>query len=613
MLATHLPYDILTTIAEYLSCNDSRECSSTCKAWWIPFRKYAWRSIVVHNRIRLKHICNVIETETDFSLETNYFVQILDFGCHVIVSNKIINILQHQFQNVKYLTVPNGKFDGASFGLVADWSRWKYLEHLELTTPSMKSITEFNNVFEALSLLDNLSNLSLNGHTDGNNVMTWNHLDIIHEYLPKLKKLQLAMHFSPISTQDLAKIRQSKPAVNITQTNFHILHTTSLWLFYFTCKYPNMEYFSWGDGIKSDEQLEHWELVMPMFYNLDTMFPRLVNIFLNCSGSNTKSPYSYFWKLINRFKAPLKNVCYSTNCDKTVAHPESSLIECLQACSTTMVTLYYGNNTRSQTINKSTITFIMCPRLVDLCLEFFDSHVSLDSILDNCPALKKLVLKCRLLFLSKDAAKNSSVPHCLKSIILTQLKTTTSVFNYLSLRCKELDTMRLKYIRIRGPVSPTTGNLSIDMPFTQFKVLRIVHSTFSLHKDQYDLNNADDDESRHKHDIQLINLLTIQYTDTLGISNVPDKSITQLPTEILPERILNQIWFHFHLDLSKYTPGSIAYQMTAEEVQYAQTHFESFQEMNRSLLSNSSPTPKNYRWRPKRSWKYDLLRGRVLL
>ncbi|KAL0095175.1 hypothetical protein F4703DRAFT_1822710 [Phycomyces blakesleeanus] len=444
-----------------------------------------------------------------------------------------------------------------------------------MTAPAMKSIVQFNNVFESLSHLESLSNLSLNGYHNGDVVCTWEDIDRIHEYLPKLRKLELNMDFSPM---------------NINA--------------------PNIEYFSWGDGFKSDEQYENWELIMPMFFSLDTMFPRLVDIFLNASGSNARSSYSNFWKLINRFKAPLKNVCYSTNWElDTIAEPENTLTECLQACSPTMVTLYYGNNTRPQSVNKAPIEFTMCPRLVDLCLEFFGSRLKLDNILDNCPVLKKLVLKCKLLFLSREATKNSAVPHGLESIVLTRIKTTTTVFSYLSLRCKDLNSMRLKFIKVRGLVSPTTGSLCIDMPFTHFKLLRIVHSTFSLHKHQYDQTNVDDKEHHFSYSPQLINLLTIQYTAPPENHDSPDDVSTETPSE----QSVSQLWFHFYLDLSQRIPGSKSQLLTPEEVNYAQMHFESFKERNRILRGSSDQRPGNYCWHPKRSWKNDLVHGRVLL
>ncbi|KAL0072893.1 hypothetical protein J3Q64DRAFT_1747497, partial [Phycomyces blakesleeanus] len=120
--------------------------------------------------------------------------------------------------------------------------------------------------------------------------------------------------------------------------------------------------------------------------------------------------------------------------------------------------------------------FPYCLRLTSIELTDCGISITLDNILDNCPALRQLKFSRGQLTTSPEAHKESS-KHGLHIVELVEIVTSASVFNYI-------------HSQIGGLISAKIGSLCIDMSYTSFKLLQLSHVKFYSSENAMDKDTA---------------------------------------------------------------------------------------------------------------------------
>ncbi|KAL0081484.1 hypothetical protein F4703DRAFT_1145240 [Phycomyces blakesleeanus] len=232
----------------------------------------------------------------------------------------------------------------------------------------------------------------------------------------------------------------------------------------------------------------------------------------------------------------------------------------------------------------------VCSRLVDLKMKLPETVVELDVLLNNCPALKNIQLDDVLVRISRDT---SEIPkkHCLETIFIEFSKVNSLTFGYISRRCIRLRSMTLSYVNIYGSTPQYTGNLIMDMSWSQFEVLKLNGMTY---RDK-------------KHSMKILAIERIHATPQAVHS---DDGLTLL-TSMLPP-VNQRLWFHLFSEDQSDTMCRRVRILDKKQAMIARDYYTAF-------LSSIWNTNKKAETvcdsdiRKKPCWRKDLSRGHVTL
>ncbi|KAI9011014.1 hypothetical protein CLU79DRAFT_447700 [Phycomyces nitens] len=474
---SELPFEVLSVISKHVTKKTASECSIVCKAWTNAFQERLWDTISITTADDFL----VFYSKSDSLQNCCPYVREVYISNQVDVSAAQVSILQTHFQNLRRLQMRSLWLDLSIFGAKTNWSVWKSLQDIDIIMPNVQSDSERHNIFQILSQLPRLKALAFSRIFNERTVRTWNDLDNIHSYFPNLEYLRTDINFGPIHKRELHNIRDVVPARSIKQMSINIPYTKPHWLFYFACKYPSLKEIKWSeDGNENPEEM--WRDSLNMFATLQSPFSHLNTVELHGIVKRDVPIDTKFWKVMKDFKVPIKCLLNDVTLDYYRSpKSDNSFAETLKACSSTVKTLTYKIEEKEKSLSGVYVVFEPCPRLVSLNLDMHTKHVALDTLLDHCPVLRILMLKCAFIYrfdnteVSESAAEK---PHGLRSITLLRAKTNPSLYKYISYRCKNLNKMRLDFLTISGPLSYLTNDLRIEMPYTSFSILHVANVRF---------------------------------------------------------------------------------------------------------------------------------------
>ncbi|KAL0095174.1 hypothetical protein F4703DRAFT_1822701, partial [Phycomyces blakesleeanus] len=623
MLASELPYDILSLIAQRLSCEDARVCSVVSKSWTLVFREQAFKTLAVFSDTKFKRILNAYACEEYEYLTTNqkdprykhqsqnqnqnhtYYplVQNLEIK-HFETNDRQNRTLQHYFQNLRRISVAwNISRVTRTSRETTRWDLWGSLEIIDLRVPRIRESDDLDYVLKTLGALPHLWSFTF----ECDEIYTavgWRTIEDLNRHLPGLKHMNICLMLDEIPLQDLLCIEQTVPSTKMTSVGITINQSGPQWFLYLSYKYPNLKHLDWRDSSDYSKMYHDWKTVAPNLMSISSNLSQLQYFNIKTCGTHSNSFHCNFWDVFHYFGLPVKKLVLDAAWDcKLRAEPEDVLAKCMRACSATVESITYSYNYDRHETRMRPVCFNICPRLVTMFLELRESAFTLDSLLDNCPALKDLQLTCKLLLPGESLTSSSRdcLPpaHGLQAITLNRVKTTTKLLNYVSRRCRQLHTMKLIQTNIRGPISQTSGQLDIDMPHTHFKLLKIVSPVFYSYKEEYDYDNMDECATHP------VKFLGIEQTDSPDLYTQLDVSCPLVPTK------RSLVLFSRELKYMVMKTTSIV--LSTDEAQHAFDYFQSFSYRKDSAHNTSIHSLNTYELTEKSFWKVFLFNGYFLL
>ncbi|KAL0075907.1 hypothetical protein J3Q64DRAFT_1773263 [Phycomyces blakesleeanus] len=504
-------------------------------------------------------------------------------------------------------------------------------------------------MFKILSCLPCLTRLDIEAKLEDTRPnYTWEVLENIHAYLPRLEYLHTNLPLAAITSADIKTINHVTPAKNLSVIKL-LDHNMDLgWLFYFSLKYPKVRVFESSMVFSKINRIEDSpsEEVMSIIMAASFQFPHLKSVVISHEAV-VGSQHTVFWKLLHQLTSSLRSLDYSLD----LASFGNGLFsgfprESVRFSSTTLERLSLIINAKPHVMSILPLNFGSCSRLVDLTTEVSKGIIEIDVLLDSCTSLKSIHMRDELITLSPKAYATST-PHGLQKMEIINSKVDSHVFNFISLRCRQLREMALCSVRVPGSISQETGNMCIDMSYTHFEVLKLHDVTFYWLSGELEaVNDRDDGDDQNQeesssgssngnsgdsnsntiidisggdrsilrpYEIYTINLIAIE-----RLNSVLRPRHLGAPKPLIHDgqdhgvSIDKRAWFHHYWgNTNKDRPRQV-WMLGKPQVKHVQDYFESFQTSSANdYLSNENRYPVGLV--VKRFWKRDLPRGYATL
>ncbi|KAL0095259.1 hypothetical protein F4703DRAFT_1823389 [Phycomyces blakesleeanus] len=575
MLASELPFEILSHIASFIAPDKNFDYTVVCRAWKIPFQESMWSRMNIYTRKKLEDACNTPASNQSYYKIHGHLVRELTLSKRLQTSDRQLRILQDLFPSLRSLYIYEESVDNIEFGVMADWSIWRSLTHLKICVEGFEIEVNVKKFLELLSFLPCLKRLEYVKALCGlSSLFKIDDFETLHRHLPQLTYLSTAMDLDNISPNDIQTITNSNPASALTTAEIRVDHMDIRWLWYFAQKYPNIRTLEWkiintgfDTSVSPDE-------VISLFPSLTFAFPHLNKVVMK-GESEKVSMHLAFWDLVYQFRAPIKHLVYYLAGRRNI--PEL-LEQIIKKCMKTLLLLCWAEMCDPLIIPNA---LGICTHLQSLNLEVRRSSIALDVILDNCSLLKKLKLTSQRVSIQPDAS-NSPKLHGLRFLELRMATIKSTLFQYISSRCRSLNYMRLASINIFGPLLPKTGSLNLDMPHTCFERLELNCVVFCASHDDWSIEMP-------------INFMALSQTN----STPCDKNT---PSQL--------VWFHLH------RPSRCGHQrdqiriLKKAEAKYSRKYFRAFERKTVKNPDSQNGVRRSYHGQVlKHLWKKDLPLG----
>ncbi|KAI9020028.1 hypothetical protein CLU79DRAFT_720099 [Phycomyces nitens] len=389
------------------------------------------------------------------------------------------------------------------------------------------------------------------------------------------------------------------------------------WLFYFSLKYPKVRSIESCMAFSKLNRIEDVpsEEVLSMIMAASFQFPQLKSVVISHEAV-VGSQHTIFWKLLHQLTTSLRSLDYSLDLTNYGNMPFSGFPrESVRFSSTTLERLSLIINAKPHVMSVLPLNLGSCSRLVDLTTEVSKGIIEIDVLLDSCTSLKSIHMRDELITLSPKAFATST-PHGLQKMEIINSKVDSHVFNFISLRCRQLREMTLCFVKVPGSISQETGNMCIDMSYTHFEVLRLHNVMFYWLSGEIEAVNDEESGSRsllRPYETYNINLIAIERLNSvlrprhLGAPK-PLGHDGQDNGAVIDKRA----WFHHYWGSSDSERSRQVWMLGKPQVKHIQDYFESFQTSSANdCLSNENRYPMGLV--VKRFWKRDLSRGYATL
>ncbi|KAI9019468.1 hypothetical protein CLU79DRAFT_758949, partial [Phycomyces nitens] len=476
MPVSRLPFEIIANISSHLNPQDKYQCALVCRRWRTPFTESLWKKVEIHSEIQLDAICNVLSTITNTSKSPSHLVQQLFLLPYLGITNSQLHLMQQHFCFLDRLWIDDESLIIKCSVDNMHWELWKHLTKLDFHVPNTDFTTK--EVLDTLSYLPKLTQLSLGEqYLFTPPSFCLEDIETIHSHLPLLKKLSIKTELQMISVQDMEWIANVKPAKSLEFLEFDSSYATSQWIYYWAHKYPNMGVMKWSAGDRDIERPAFENTISKKSFHLKNAFQRLEKITIDCDSDQIRVQELFLKILLNQsvsvkhFTYSMETIYnkeyYTPDVLKTLVGPFSTSLETL--------TLDITANLSDQLDISRALS--LYPRLVELTLTLLSLELELNVMLDLCPALNRLDVSSNMLSIKPDTSEQLN-PHNLVFLRISRAKTCATLFNYVSWRCRRLQTLDLYGLRVSGQISPLTGNFRIYMPHSHFNVLKLENMHF---------------------------------------------------------------------------------------------------------------------------------------
>ncbi|OAD79125.1 hypothetical protein PHYBLDRAFT_178980 [Phycomyces blakesleeanus NRRL 1555(-)] len=641
---SRFPFEILTTIALLISQEDKLNCSAVCKAWRRPFQDSLWNSVEI-NSMNIDMICDSSPYHQRLFKTNGHRVRSMVLGGWTRLNSKQILKLQYYFPHLKSLSIQDKSLSRNDFGKATDWCHWGSLTRLEIILPSLehKNLeTYFLDVVGSLPCLEYLD--MSEGVCTGRYLYTWRDFETLHEKLPRLEHLRMKVSLAPILVNDVLEIQDTKSAPSLSAVHLFGETMDPQWLYYCALKYPNIHTFEWkifygydtAHERMTDTMYAAMGLAMKMISSLPSFFPHLKKAIIE-EISDEGRLHTLFWKKLRQSGASLAQLEYHVRGEVIAPYQIQTILrECSQTCSDTLETLQLQFYTSDSYLCMAPISLGTFPCLVNLTINLLYNHFELDVILDNCINLKKLKLQNGTSSISHGALKYPQ-QHGLQTFELVSVRVNLAIFRHLSYRCQQLRHLELATLRIAEKICSKTGNLLLDMPFTQLETLKLCDLVLYSEKDDYSnpyyYDNDSTDSMDRYHQIQLF---VIEQTHTNP--PIPDSPVqchavlpTSPPTSPHPQSpsqspiTKDTTWFHRCLgsphnhnndnsnNINNNTPSQEIRVLEKEQVETACKYFQTFQAQSQEEATHSDIERDEDGLVLEQYWQKDLPEGYITL
>ncbi|KAL0084223.1 hypothetical protein J3Q64DRAFT_1699593 [Phycomyces blakesleeanus] len=618
MLASELPFEIISHIASFLSFKRKYICTVVCKSWQAPLQESLWSELRIFNRKKMEKICDQSTDEYQSYHRNGQHVKTLFLEGELRASDGELHTFQQHFQSLNSLTIEQNGLSNDNFAATANWNLWGKLTELTIHLSKWNSDSSEKPFLDIFACLPCLTKLRLSqGWVNGSMYFTWNDFETIHDYLPRLESLSVNMTLASLSSNDLDLIQDVKPANRLVIFGPEAVYHDYRWLCYFALKYPNIHTLG-KMSFGNDRLVEDCPSSMiPWFESISFVFQYLKAI-TSVIGGHEGKPNLLFWNVLCPFHIPIKRLEYDVHVSLiTPGTFESIVKEAVNPFSKSVESVCIRTYNYIRGLWVLTATLDYCPNLVDLNLRIRCVIIEMDILLNRCVALKRLKLSGGSLIISPEAPKTTTL-HGLRMMELTFIKTSSKTLNNISFRCRRLNYMQLTNTSITGSISSTTGNLCVDMSYTRFKVLLLRNVRFNISEIHSDINNINfmvlsrpiidqqlRDDTRHRRRRRVSSWYRLPFFAA--------QSDALLSSKGHPKNGVEATWF--------YTPHkyegvegwmSQTWVLTETEVKKALDYYNHFNHGESTALKKQYKPADNIR-KKRSDWKGDLFRGYATL
>ncbi|KAL0077798.1 hypothetical protein F4703DRAFT_1881307 [Phycomyces blakesleeanus] len=601
MLASELPFEILSRISDFLFVNDRLNCVLTCKYWETPFQRSLWKSITVRS---LEHVCKIrdaVEYPPN-GLAYGSLVQDITFRMRLGLIMVQMNNFFQMFPNLKYLDMGHISFAPLHAVVSKHSDSWKSLVSLTFQYPPSSRKVPVSIFFDILTYFPGLQTIDIFPQHDGTKYFLFNldNFNTLHKTLPKLKSFKLFLKLADIQEHDIQMILKTKPESSIKTLYLNLGQWEDLWLYYLSYKYPNLRTLGWyvSSGTTSMPIGDYSGREVLVQSSIKCHFPHLETIDF-CSSEYTAKWDNIFWDLVFQSNAPIKHLKYKIDHSNFEAiFLETNIRQLLPELSKTLETLVVVGYKTLQTQDIARPEFSHCPHLVEIKIINCKVSIALVNLLDSCIALRRLEFCGGQLCIGSDTDTDTYTDgkpkkHGLRTLDLNDIVADASVFSYISFWCRDLETMELAKARIYGSKSNETMVLNIDMQFTSFKLLRLDHVKYYLSDDLMNKNTT-------------INMVLLSQLSGIKKSKTSQENVN------IKSDVDHLAWFHIFSKVNDADNNSADIKQLSEEEAFKITKY-----YNDIHLKSNNDVQEAKRYIQgqvhKEDWQEDLSRGYVEL
>ncbi|KAI9019545.1 hypothetical protein CLU79DRAFT_757746 [Phycomyces nitens] len=580
MLASDLPFEILSNIAGFLNVRNQRVCVLVCRSWQSPFEELLWKRFFIKKQVRLDQVCS-----TPVYHKYSSYIQALYLCDFVKVGDKDLQKLQQSFPLVQRLEMGHHTLNACSFGK-SDWKLWANLTLLTIDSSGLGFNGAKDKVLEIISCLPLLKELCINHSSRQKTIQfTMEDYESIHAFLPHLENISIYPLAKELTHKEQEKLEMIVAVKRIRSATLYLGNRDLLWLYYYACKYPNLEEIVWVLNCHYDSPLINRRPTETLLATLPPVFPNLRTETVRTIGPIDEL-YTTMQDLFCPYYIPVESLTYESA-------RFSGSVDCLENNITYATRLYNstirklclkGCLPRSDLNKRSRLSLRYFSNLVCLRLEWYTIHISIDILLNDCKALKVLKVSPGSLELNSSTF-DTIEPSGLQVLCVENGEIQECVLEYLSVCCKDLQHLRINNVRVFVNMSKDTGEFSIDMSQTRFLDLHLHNVSF------YPANDI-------RHDSR-INLLAIGHRSVPFLESSVEMTKCSASKDIL--------WFHY-FGASQDTDA--CRELSVPEVQQAQKYFKHFV-FNSNLCETSSKRRTRNGCVPRHEWEKDLGRGYV--
>ncbi|KAL0084505.1 hypothetical protein F4703DRAFT_1854574 [Phycomyces blakesleeanus] len=595
MTASKLPSEILSQIADLLLTDDKISNAITCKAWRYPFQDSLWRDIRISSMESLQHIYNTIKTSKNTPTFHGLLVHSLRICGDYPVPNTQQDELLKFLPNLKHLDLRHIKYKDINRIMAESNDTWKSLESLiiqDITTTEPEVATDFIESLKTCRMLRNLEFFTLKRNDPI--LFNMNHFENLHQNLQLLSSIKAHLALNEDISSTLGTIPDTTPVLSLTSLDIKLGQWDPLWLYYFSYKYPNLHSFKLdvSDMFPGWIHYDQMQVIISHFQSNPNALRHLES-FEFITKAIAEWTHLVFWEFICPLRVPVKNLKYKAQRNNgDVQLYAMTLKRFLQSFSETLETLSVDGSAffdikRSPTLYLSSHS----PFLKDLHIESCGVSLNLDSVLNNCTALKRLRYFGGQLLNNSNTTNQDTEErqnHGLQILELRQVVTSAAVLGNISYRCRRLQYMNLSSLSISGFISEISGHLLLDMRHTFFKVLHLAQIKYY---------------SSYKHDVKpaisMTLLSQVNYPSRSDKRNEENDEEADSKSPIISYHKI--AWFHTFIDIEckKYTRIGII-QLSEQESSAAMEYYQNFKSRKDSNTIEDDP---------EKGWKGDLCRG----
>ncbi|KAI9015328.1 hypothetical protein CLU79DRAFT_890043 [Phycomyces nitens] len=589
MLASELPFEILSNIALRLSLVEKKICTTVCRAWKEPFQRYLWDTMEV-NQVRYLDPSNMSKITLDNYKTNGHRVRKLKAQGQHFLTPVEAYYLKSYFENTESFTFKLTSTCSILQMNMLNLNTWTSLQSLEIDWGLCYRFKS-KYMLDNLASIPRLKSLIIFGQLKLDELISSeDELDLIHTLFPRLEYLKVGISLIKDQSSWPKRTKPIVPATSLTEARFKSGMISMDYLYYLSQKYPCIHTLEINILQKVSKELNTWHESAKIVLSLPGLFPRLKKLYLN-ETLQVNVPHISFCELLKIYgvEPSFLNYKFATNDGISKTNPINAVnLICFNLPSVKTLTIDLSlDKSNAYTIVTGLVAY---RNLVFLNLLIPFTSIALDVILDSCWSLKTIKLSSQTLFVRPGFIENLLI-HGLTRLELESSIVDILVFGHISARCPNLKELVANKIKIQGPTSEP-GTACIDMSYSKLESLKLEDVQFYNSTD-YNCNP----DTR-------INLFVLEHSQKL--SQIQADQFLSL-YDINPI----DIWVHQYGKGGRHRSPflyreSPTRELLCPEVKYAQNFFQNFYQNADKYFKRADTTRHMDGLMAKRFWKSDL-------